>query len=261
MNQNSLLYENMNYLSTYPFIINNYIREYDLSAANINALYTNGYFDKSTYDLFKSYDKKKREIEIGLLIKRDSRVYEIISSEIINAKKLLFESNNIQDNEVLTIKNDAVFIISKELVNTVFGNYEFKCKNLYNTYLRILDLEIYYRDSLNSDDIFFDIKGISDDKMYLHTAMVSLISEVCYRVQRYDKSDNIRFIMNIYENFLHRRLPIEYYRNLDSFSKYTIINNIGIYSLDNISNDMINIINIDRNLSILRELIWIISSM
>ena len=261
MNQNSLLYENMNYLSTYPFIINNYIREYDLSAANINALYTNGYFDKSTYDLFKSYDKKKREIEIGLLIKRDSRVYEIISSEIINAKKLLFESNNIQDNEVLTIKNDAVFIISKELVNTVFGNYEFKCKNLYNTYLRILDLEIYYRDSLNSDDIFFDIKGISDDKLYLHTAMVSLISEVCYRVQRYDKSDNIRFIMNIYENFLHRRLPIEYYRNLDSFSKYTIINNIGIYSLDNISNDMINIISIDRNLSILRELIWIISSM
>lgn len=261
MNQNSLLYENMNYLSTYPFIINNYIREYDLSAANINALYTNGYFDKSTYDLFKSYDKKKREVEIGLLIKRDSRVYEIISSGIINAKKLLFESNNIQDNEVLTIKNDAVFIISKELINTVFGNYEFKCKNLYNTYLRILDLEIYYRDSLNSDDIFFDIKGISDDKLYLHTAMVSLISEVCYRVQRYDKSDNIRFIMNIYENFLHRRLPIEYYRNLDSFSKYTIINNIGIYSLDNIYNDMISIINIDRNLSILRELIWIISSM
>lgn len=261
MSQNSLLYENMNYLSTYPFIINNYIREYDLSAANINALYTNGYFDKSTYDLFKSYDKKKREVEIGLLIKRDSRVYEIISSGIINAKKLLFESNNIQDNEVLTIKNDAVFIISKELVNTVFGNYEFKCKNLYNTYLRILDLEIYYRDSLNSDDIFFDIKGISDDKLYLHTAMVSLISEVCYRVQRYDKSDNIRFIMNIYENFLYRRLPIEYYRNLDSFSKYTIINNIGIYSLDNISNDMINIISIDRNLSILRELIWIISSM
>lgn len=261
MNQNSLLYENMNYLSTYPFVINNYIREYDLSAANINALYTNGYFDKSTYNLFKSYDKKKREVEIGLLIKRDSRVYEIISSGIINAKKLLFESNNIQDNEVLTIKNDAVFIISKELVNTVFGNYEFKCKNLYNTYLRILDLEIYYRDSLNSDDIFFDIKGISDDKLYLHTAMVSLISEVCYRVQRYDKSDNIRFIMNIYENFLHRRLPIEYYRNLDSFSKYTIINNIGIYSLDNISNDMINIISIDRNLSILRELIWIISSM
>ena len=261
MSQNSLLYENMNYLSTYPFIINNYIREYDLSAANINALYTNGYFDKSAYDLFKSYDKKKREVEIGLLIKRDSRVYEIISSGIINAKKLLFESNNIQDNDVLTIKNDAVFIISKELVNTVFGNYEFKCKNLYNTYLRILDLEIYYRDSLNSDDIFFDIKGISDDKLYLHTAMVSLISEVCYRVQRYDKSDNIRFIMNIYENFLHRRLPIEYYRNLDSFSKYTIINNIGIYSLDNISNDMINIISIDRNLSILRELIWIISSM
>lgn len=261
MNQNSLLYENMNYLSTYPFVINNYIREYDLSAANINALYTNGYFDKSTYELFKSYDKKKREVEIGLLIKRDSRVYEIISSGIINAKKLLFESNNIQDNEVLTIKNDAVFIISKELVNTAFGNYEFKCKNLYNTYLKILDLEIYYRDSLNSDDIFFDIKGISDDKLYLHTAMVSLISEICYRVQRYDKSDNIRFIMNIYENFLHRRLPIEYYRNLDSFSKYTIINNIGIYSLDNISNDMINIISIDRNLSILRELIWIISSM
>lgn len=261
MSQNSLLYENMNYLSTYPFIINNYIREYDLSAANINALYTNGYFDKSTYDLFKSYDKKKREVEIGLLIKRDSRVYEIISSGIINAKKLLFESNNIQDNEVLTIKNDAVFIISKELVNTVFGNYEFRCKNLYNTYLKILDLEIYYRDSLNSDDIFFDIKGIFDDKLYLHTAMISLISEVCYRVQRYDKPDNIRFIMNIYENFLHRRLPIEYYRNLDSFSKYTIINNIGIYSLDNISNDMINIISIDRNLSILRELIWIISSM
>ena len=63
-----------NYNSSYDVIINSFIREYDISKANINVLYQRGVIDKATYDNLYNSDKSIREKSVGLMIRRDNRI-------------------------------------------------------------------------------------------------------------------------------------------------------------------------------------------
>ena len=58
-----------------------------------------------------------RQVYVGKL-QRDKAIVDILKAGIIEAKKILFEANDIKDYEVLSIKNDAVFIINRNLINT-----------------------------------------------------------------------------------------------------------------------------------------------
>ena len=53
------LWRNINYKTPVKYYINTYIREYDLSKANINALLYQGRIDKSQYNIFYNMDKKQ----------------------------------------------------------------------------------------------------------------------------------------------------------------------------------------------------------
>ena len=89
-------------------------------------------------------EKQKREIIIGKMIARDKTLYQDIQSGIKEAKRKLFLTNDIEDLNIVSIKNDAVFIVGKYLQNTIFPPFEFKIKNEYNIFLQLQELEIYY---------------------------------------------------------------------------------------------------------------------
>ena len=104
----SNLWENVNYTAPLPSYTG-FITEYDLSKANISALFSRGVITKDLYDDLYGADKHYREVMIGIMIKRDRGIYEEIAAGIKDAKRMLFEANNIQDSEILSINNDAVF--------------------------------------------------------------------------------------------------------------------------------------------------------
>ena len=54
----SQLWTNQNYTSSLPYAISQYIIEYDISKANINALISTGYIDKKTYDYLFNLDNR-----------------------------------------------------------------------------------------------------------------------------------------------------------------------------------------------------------
>ena len=60
MDINDLL-QSPNYNSSYDIILNSFIREYDISKANISVLYQRGVIDKSIYDELYNSDKFIRE--------------------------------------------------------------------------------------------------------------------------------------------------------------------------------------------------------
>lgn len=256
------LYNQKIYMSPYPYIVNNFIREYDLSAANINALLTEGIISVDKYEEFLHMPKMEREIKIGIM-SRDKNIYKAIQRGIINAKKQLFRANNIQDHEVVSIKNDAVFVLGRELQYTEFGNYKFKMKNKYTIFMRLCDLEIYYSDVLDGDDISYiiDVKGINDDKLPLHgNGMLDLICETCFMLQRNSPDEVLRYVTQMYNLFLSRKLPVDFYREFNSLSGYIFIGPIGAYKMDYISEDMVNMVDINRNAIVFRDLINIVSN-
>ena len=261
-----MLYNQIIFKSAYPYVINNFIREYDLSAANINALYSEGIINIDEYNKFMDMPKHIREVKIGIM-SRDKAVYNAIKNGIIKAKKELFLANNIQDHEVVSIKNDAVFVLGRKLQYTQFGNYNFKLKNEYTVFMKLQDLEIYYGDSILPDgsvDVNVDIKGIDDSKIPLHeNGMLGLICEICFMLQRYDPKETLEVLMDFYRKFLLKELHIDYYREFNSRSGYIFMAPVGAYSLDYIHNPnqhLMSKLDINRNNLIFRDLIHIVSN-
>lgn len=261
---NSQLYNSTVYKPQVPYIINTFIYEYDLSKANINTLLSQGVITKEKYDNLYYMNRNERQIQIGLMIRENKDIGKAIKDGIRDAKRMLFDTNNIQDWEVLTIKNDAVFIIGRELQHTKFGNYNFIQKNKYTIYLQLNEYEIYYYDRFDPQgqlDINIDVKGLNDSLLPLHEhGILELICYVCFELQRGSIGDVLSYVTNLYQDYLFRRLPLEYYREFNFKSQYVIKTEFSIFYFDHISKDNIQYIDINCNLQLIRTLIQIISS-
>lgn len=260
--EHSNLWNRINYKCTLPYIINTYIREYDLSKANISSLYHYNVLSKEQYESFLNMPKQEREIKIGLMIRNNKSYYDTIANGITYAKRMLIETNNVQDYEIVSIKNDAIFIHGRELQNSKFGIFEFKVKNTFTTYMRLSEnIEIYYYDFNNNDTIqsSITVKGISDENLISHNdGMLNLINQVCFMINRYDVESILSYVTDMYNDFRDRSLPINYYRSFDSMSKFMIRTEYFSYILDYIDDTMRGILDISVNDSVFRELIYII---
>lgn len=257
------LWRNINYKTPVKYYINTYIREYDLSKANINALLYQGRISKSEYNKFYNMDKKEREVTIGKMISKDRTIYQDIQAGIKEAKRKLFLTNDIEDLDIVSIKNDAVFIVGKYLQQTEFSPFKFIVKNEYNIFFQLQELEIYYSDTIDKNGyimVNIDVKGIGDDNLILHqNGMLDMICEVCRRLQRETIDETMSYVSMMYNKFINRELSKDYYRNFDSFSMYQIPTFMQSIQIPDITEEMKYAVDINRNLSIMRNLVGIIS--
>ena len=252
-----MLWDNINYSAEISYLPNTLIYEYDISKANINVLYSKGVIDKKTYDYLYNAERMVRQVYVGKL-QRDKAIVDILKAGIIEAKKMLFEANDIKDYEVLSIKNDAVFIINRNLINTQFGLINFVNKNQYTSFYKIKNLEMYYYYNNISKEEYLHIKGISDDILYLHDKyMIQLLKDIFYAVQIEGIEIAIRMLKDFYNKYVTRNLDVGYYRMFDNESMYHFnfksVVNAGFAAADIGEFDK-NVIDISFNLSILVEL-------
>ena len=202
------------------------------------------------YNYLRNVPKHIREVEIGLLIQSDKSYYDIIKDGICEAKKLLFENNNIDINSVVRIANDAVYINSStDLKYTQFDEVVFKKKSVCSSMLKLDKLLIFFW--YNDDGLNIDIKGINKVSQQLHSEyLLSIIANSIYMMERVSVVDALKFVGDFYEDYINLRLPIEYYRELNSESLYRLKDsNFCLMSIDNI-----NSIDINFNLYLIREL-------
>lgn len=261
----SNLWSNINYLSNIPYYIG-YIIEYDISKANINALKYMGKIDTYTYNMLYNSPKKYREIYIGKMIQKDHEIYNYIQKGIIDAKKEFFILNHIQDNEVLSIKNDAIIVLSDRYMHThtLNDNMIFIQKEYYTFYFISKRKEFYYRyDNKNNIDII-EIKGMSDKMIEYHRDyMLAFILDIFYKIQLSNIEDVLMSINVFYEAYITRKLNYHFYRDFSSNSIYRITmkngKSYGLSDLNNPNND-IQYIDIRYNLGLLRDLSNMINS-
>jgi hypothetical protein len=263
------LYENVNYLLDIDYIKNATIIEYDLSKANINALLFTKRIPKSEYDYLNSLDKHSREVYVGLKIKNDKSIYKSIQQGIIYAKRQFFEQNAISNNDVLAIKNDAVFVINREPKYTHFGDFRFSLKNIYNSFYKIPTprnkLECYYRyDNISKEDIL-DVKGIGEKALEYHKGyFLDFLTVVFYILQRFDDIPQaIDVVKNTYSNYTNYEFVHQFYREFSSISKYKFGMNLvsGEYYADHISEEDKRSLDISYNMNIIIYLYKLLSNM
>ena len=254
----SRLFEKDSYTAEISYLTNVFIYEYDISKCNINILYTKGIIDKETYDMLYSSPRMKRQVYVGML-QKDANVAKTLSLGIKEARELFFKANNLQYRDILSIKKDAIFIINKQIQNTDFGLIKFVRKNVYTSFYRLSNLELYYYYNNMDKSEYIDVKGISK-KLYLHEGyFIQILKDIFYCIQTNGPEVSLEMIKEIYNKYITRQFPIEYYREFDAASSYALGN--SIYKLESASEDDKYRININKNLFILMQIQRIVVNM
>ena len=253
-----MLWNKVNYTADISYLTNIFITEYDIAKCNINILYTKDIIDKETYDYLFNSERMLRQTYVGKLQKDDQKVARVLKDGIIEAKKMFFEANGIEDKDILSIKNDAVFIINKKPKITKFGLIEFKTKGLYTSFFKFRSMEIYYYYNNMNKVEYIEVKGISEENLVKHEGyFLQLLKDVFYSIQVNGPEITLRMIKDFYMEYINKTLPIEYYRNFDVSSNYHYICNTIIntgFEAEFVPESNKNSIDITYNLSILMQL-------
>ena len=241
----SELYKKTNYLSERPIIIDR-IYEYDIRSANTSALRASGKIDESILTMLEGLNKQAREETVGKMIRKDKSktIWPLIAKGIRSAREQLFRYNQLQDDDILSIKNDAVFVIGRKLKYTKFGPFEFRAKHQYSAYMLIEKVEIYY-DQRNKS---LTIKGVRDEVVEHpdhQNGMVQFLLKV-FKYLVMDQRDALReYLIDFVHDYKAMKLPYQYYRELNGNNIYrTKIELSGFeYNLSEIGQVDLDIIN------------------
>lgn len=253
------------------YIISSYIREYDISKANINILLYYGVINQEEFSTILSMDRMERQITVGLMCRNGSpngkydgkEVNKILSNGFVEFRRMFFEANEIEDYEVLSIRKDAIFLINKVPTTTQFSNVTFLNSEVYTSYYRLSrHLEAYYfRDVINQVEKI-DFKGISDNVLVYHKDhMLDFILYIFELAEAGEIETIVTTLSNFYKEYVTYNLDVGYYREFNSNS-LIMINNKGVskFGLQYVEESIDKTkIDIGYNLELLRNMISIFS--
>ena len=216
----STLYERTNYLNRdIEYLLNCTIREYDLKSAGFSLIKQFHMLPDKTIQYLAKIDKEPRNIEIGML-QKDKGFAKALLEAFVEARKMFFEANSLEDKDILTLKKDAIFVIDKTCHDNIFGELEFRVKNRYLGYMYLNKKELYYTNSSTP----IDMKGLGEDVLTYHgDYMLDFIRDVFTMAIYSSREEIIKYITDFISDYRNNRLAYGYYRNLDAGMFYTVI--------------------------------------
>lgn len=238
----STLYKRDTYINKdIPFIYGKDIYEYDIHHAGISISRYFNLLPEEELDRIEKKAKNKKEIAVilGKLQRKDSKFKENLKKGFEDARELFFKENQLQDNEILSIKKDAIFTLCP-CTKTDFGDIVFVNKNHYTSYARIGMLEFYYAyDKL-------DVKGISDEKLYEHQDhILKFINKVFYLMENDSIVHTLQYIRVFSDRYKRLELDPEYYRSFDREGVYRTKD--GEYTYSFVTPDLLPTMDISYN--------------
>lgn len=211
------LYEKHNYLNKdVEYLISNEIIEYDMRSAGFNIIKKFKLLDDTKINHLESLPKDRRQITIGLYQRNNKEFAETLNSKFVEMRKLFFEANNLNDDDVISIKKDAI-ITTKRCYNTIFDNVEFAEKHVYTSYYYISKFELYVGPTK------IDLKGINDDKLKYHEDyMLDFLFKLFKLIETGSRKQIINNMIQFSNYYKRRELDIGYYRELNGDSLFRL---------------------------------------
>lgn len=239
----------MLYLTDRGVEFNASIIEYDIRKANINLMRYYNLYDKSKLNFLEDLPKDKRERAVGLMLRKDPDLSKALEKAFNDIVYEFMTVNNIdKDDDVISIKKDAVFVCNKICQHTVFGPVEFIPKNKYHAFINIDRYEFY----VGEDHV--DVKGLGDSAQYHKNGICLLISDLVNMLETTFEPRRINeYLAQMVKLYKTKSLTIDMYREFNTNSKFKCnidgrdmyLNDVGYEYLDehvDISFNYINII-------------------
>jgi hypothetical protein len=195
------------------------LREYDLKDAGFSIIKNNNLLDNETLEYLSSLDKYSKNVEIGKIIREKPEVSKCLMNKFIEIRKKFAKINELKEEDILSIKKDAIFIINKRLKFLEFDNYCFSEKNKYSSYFYVNKKEFYY----SSWEDKLDIKGINKETKKIHEKF--LLRDIKNIIKQNETLNNIDIVkcLKFYRNlYLNRELEFNCYREMNSNNLYRL---------------------------------------
>lgn len=199
------------------FFINNQITEYDIRSAGLSLAKEYKYLDNKTINKLENMSKDERNRMMGIIKIKDKQLVKNENKALVQARKEFIEMNNIYNDDIISIKKDAIFV-SKSCYNLKYGEVEFVPKNRYSSYIVLNNIEFYY----NKNKL--DIKGISDEMIKLHDDyMLSFFKQYLQYIEMGKTNKLLDYIAGFVYKYKSRSLDIGYYREFNALSLYKLM--------------------------------------
>jgi hypothetical protein len=236
-----LVSERTNYLNKdIVYLKNTVITEYDIKSAGFNVIKFKKLLPSEEIQELDRIDKEERNIRIGKRMIKYPNISEEIINTLAEVRSDFVILNNIQEEDVLSIKKDAIFVIKKMPRELSIKNYfNFVQKESYTSYCYLNNKEFYY----SSRNNILDIKGLSENiKNMQEDYFLNDIKKIMSSAERLESDQIFSILKNYRTKYLSKKLDKETYRDLD-----TGLFRVGSYTFENISDEMVEDLDISQN--------------
>ena len=170
----------------------------------------------------------ERQIAIGKLQGSNPEVVEVLKAGILNAKRIFMEANNIDDSEILYIRNDAICIVGDRYISRlqITDRVAFRESARYTSFYRFGSVHLLYHYDIITQKEYMDVKGLgSDDNsaLSLHKPfMIDFLSELFYTAQVEGIQNAIKLLAIVHQDYISMNMDIGFYREFNSASNYKL---------------------------------------
>lgn len=198
------------------YLFDEEIIEYDIGDAGFSLIKSFKLLPPNEISRLEALGKGfNRHKEIGILQRNDKIFTTKLLEKFALVREMFINFNNLNDNNIISVKKDAIFTIGK-CDKLKFGNHiEFHPKNVYTSYIRFTaanNIEIYY--SIDA----MDVKGIGESGVNRHRLyMMEFLRKMIAMIESKDPKAK-RFIMNFIDGYKHNEIDEAFYLEFNNMS-------------------------------------------
>lgn len=240
------LWQKSNYLNKdITYLSNVKIYEYDMKSGGFSILKEKGFFSEKEINYLEKVDKRTRNVYIGKKLQKNTPWNKILIDGFKEAVRRFFEEFQIEEENVLSIKKDAIFLININLGERVEldGYITFELNKSYTSFYNLNDVEFYY----NKDEI--DVKGINDEIVNEHVDyFLGDLCDIFEIVERNNRKLTFDFLRQYRSDYINRELPHQHYKEFNRRNEYLYkVTPTKCYYVPSIDEKDIDTININYN--------------
>ena len=204
------------------FTFHSHIQEYDMEAASVSVCEHDGLLPQEMINELKLMPKEKRTVKMGKLQRDDKMFSENLLAGIRNMRKKFIETNNLTQDEILSLHSDACILNTNRRIISNIENVNFRKKNDWNAYIRYKGIEMFYKNDIKNN--YIDYKNIPEELVQMHTMGFDVyLKKVFGYIENYDENV-LKYISRFQKQYLQNKLPEYYYNPFGRHGQYKLSN-------------------------------------
>jgi hypothetical protein len=206
--------------------------------------------EKTIESIDKTESKKEKVVKLGLIQRSNKDFAKALSEAFKDARRRFFQANNLNEDNILSIKKDAFFTIDTECEVTQFGKLNFRPKHKYSSYVKLNRIEFY----LDTLERVVDIKGLGQGE--IHEKLIQrhqdgmldfILTFARAREVHTDPEVQSKWLSTFVKRYREKSLDLVYYRELSQSMDYKVNSEEGILSMEECPPSFIEDLDISYN--------------